>query len=456
MNQIFRHDLALTNRTRMIAATLGVGAFLTQFDVTAIIIALPSIGNDLHMGVAGLTWVIDGYSLAFTAALLAAGSLADRFGRRRMLLTGNMVFLLASLVCGIARNGPELWAARAVQGIGAAFVVTGAIASIAALFPSPAARTRAFGITGVMGGIAMALGPTVGAAISATAGWRWIFLANVPLCLLVAVAIPRLIVEAEETARRPIQWAALAVLTAALGGVIEACLLARDSFLLMAVGLVVAALLFALFVRMQRRQALPMLDPVIFTSRPMGVAMTLLVAVSIGYWALLVYLPSFLVRAYGWTHDGAGAALMVATLPMLLLPPLAAHVVHYLGWRRLFGSALSCMAVGAVLLVIASRADAAVWGLAMALAGMAVIGAGAALVHPQLSGVVVELLPANASGMAAAVTVIARQGGFAIGVALLGAALPDAPPASGFAVVFAIAAAASVLGAAACLLLPRP
>nr|WP_249225363.1 MFS transporter [Tardiphaga alba] len=333
-------------------------------------------------------------------------------------------------------------------------VVTGAIASIAALFPTPAARARAFGITGVVGGIAMALGPTLGAAISATVGWRWIFFANVPVCLLVAVAIPRLIVEAEATARRPIQWAALAVLTAALGGIIEAFLLARDSLLLMAVGLVAAVVLFALFVKMQRGEASPMLDPVIFTSRPMGVAITLLIAVSIGYWALLVYLPPFLVRAYGWTHEGAGVALLATTLPMLLLPPVASYVVRNLGWRRLFGSALSCMAFGAVLLVIASSADAAMWGLVIALAGMGMIGAGAALVHPQLSGVVVELLPANASGMAAAVTVIARQGGFAIGVALLGAAMQPMQTASGFAGVFAIAALASALGCAACALLP--
>ena len=125
MNQMIPQNTVTVTRTRMVAAMLGMGAFLTQFDVTSIIMALPSIGSDLAMGAAGRTWVIDSYSLAFTAMLLAAGSLADRFGRRRALLVGNIIFLLASLACGLARNGPELWAARATQGVGSAFMVTG-------------------------------------------------------------------------------------------------------------------------------------------------------------------------------------------------------------------------------------------------------------------------------------------------------------------------------------------
>lgn len=449
MNQMLRHVDVFDNRTRITAAMLGLGAFLTQFDVTSVIMAMPAIGHDLGLGVAGLTWVVDSYSLAFTVALLAAGAIADRFGRRRSLLLGNAIFLLASLACGIARNGPELWAARAVQGIGAAFLITGAIASIAAIFPSPAARARAFGIVGVMSGISMALGPTLGAAISAWIGWRWIFLANVPFCILIAIGIPNLISEAREQRGRPIDWPSVVALALALGVAIEAFLLAHMSLLYLVVGLAMAALLFAVVIRLQR-QPMPMFDPSLFRSRPMIAAVILLIAVSIGYWALLVYIPLFFGVALGWTGEKAGLGMLLLTLPMLVIPPMAARLGAYLGWRTLFGAALAFMALGGALLAVAALTEDTGLVMIETIIGMLVIGLGTAVAHPHLSGIVLALVPADAAGMASAITVIARQGGFAIGVALLGAAMP-----AGFALVFAIAAIASALGCAACLLLPR-
>jgi MFS family permease len=455
MNQLL-HDVATSHRrTRIVAAMLGLGAFLTQFDVTAVIMAMPTIGRDLHLGVAGLAWVVDSYSLAFTVALLAAGALADRFGRRGALLAGNMVFLLASLACGIARSGPELWMARAVQGVGAAFVITGATASIAAIFPSPKARARAFGIVGVMSGVAMALGPTLGAAISAWAGWRWIFFANLPFCILIAVAIPHLVVEARETRGRPVDWPGVAILALALGAAIEAFLLARESILYLLIGVLMASALLTVFVRLQRRQPMPMFDPAVFSSRPMAGAAILLVAVSVGYWALLVYLPMFFGIALEWTGEAAGFGMLILTFPMLVIPPWAARLVAHLGWQYLFGGALAGMTLGGALLVVAALTNDAGWVTIATIIGMLAIGTGAAVAHPQLSGVIVALVPADAAGLASAITVIARQGGFAIGVAMLGAAMPPIQTASGFAGVFAIAALASALGCAACVLLPR-
>jgi MFS family permease len=337
-----------------------------------------------------------------------------------------------------------------VQGIGAAFLITGAIASIAAIFPSPAARARAFGIVGVMSGISMALGPTLGSAISAWIGWRWIFLANVPFCILIAVAIPNLISEAREKRGRPIDWPSVVVLALALGVAIEAFLLAHVSLFYLVVGLAMAALLFAVFIRLQRHQSMPMFDPNLFRSRPMIAATILLIAVSIGYWALLVYLPLFLGVALGWTGEEAGMGMLLLTLPMLVIPPMAARLGAYLGWRTLFGAALASMALGGALLAVAALTEDPGLVMIETIIGMLVIGSGTAVAHPHLSAIVLALVPADAAGMASAITVIARQGGFAIGVALLGAAMP-----AGFAMVFAIAAVASAVGCAACILLPR-
>jgi MFS family permease len=444
------------SQTMLPALVLGMAAFLTQFDVTAVVVAMPAIGIALGFGVAGYAWVMDAYSLAFTGTLLAAGALADRYGRRRAMLGGNAVFALASLACGVAWDGPSLWAARALQGVGAAFVVTGAIALIANVYPNPDERTRAFAMLGVMSGIAMALGPTMGGVISSWFGWPWIFLANLPACALVAWGVPRLVREAREIAHRPLDLFAIALLTGALGTAIAALLHGRSSTMYMAAGLLLSVLLFAAFVLQQRRRPQPIFDPMVF-ARPVMIGIGLLLfAVSVGYWAVLVYLPLFLGAAFRWSSELAGFALLAATIPMLMLPPLGGRLVTHWGWRRHFAAGLAVMMLGNIALAAAAMATDWTMQFTLVIGGMMGIGIGAALVHPQLSGAVVALVPADQSGMASAVTVVMRQGGFAIGIAALGAVLGSETAAASYLGPFAVASAACVCGLIAALsLLPN-
>ena len=441
-------------RARLVAATLGLGGFLANFDVTSVVVVMPAIGADLDIPVDRLAWIIDAYSIAFTATVLVVGALADRFGRRRTLVVGNAWFLLASLACGLAPDSPLFLTARAAQGGGAAFLVTGTFALVAAAFPAPGARARAFGIVGAVSGVAMAMGPSLGGFIGSGAGWRWIFLANLPFCALIALAVPRLVAEARNGTEKPLDWPGVIILTLALGLVIDTILEARHSTTRMVVGLVAGAGLAALFAARQKRQPQPMLDPAIFASRPMAGVAALLLAVSAGYWAVLVYLPLFLSAAFGWTADAVGLALLAATLPMVFIPPFGGRFASQLGWRRLFASALAMIAAGGCALAVAALTGPGAPALGWSFGGMALIGMGAALSHPQLSGAVLALAPPEASGMASALTVVARQTGFAVGVAALGALAPSDLRAAGFAWTFGFAAAAAACGVLACLLLP--
>ena len=427
------------------ALALSFAGFLTQLDVTAVIVALPTIGDDLGFGLAAYAWTMDAYSLAFTATLLASGALADRHGRRRALLAGNALFAVASLACGLAWDGPSLWAARAAQGFGAAFVITGSIALTASAYPDPADRARAFGLAGIVSGAAMAVGPSLGGIVAASLGWRWIFLANIPFCLLAAWIVPRLVAEERATGSRPLDLAGIGLLTLALGIAIET-LLAGRTVIHLAIG-TGASLLFATsFVVQQRRRPQPILDPALLTQPALIAVALLLITVSIGYWAVLVYLPLFLTTAFGLSTAQAGIALLAATLPMVVLPPLAGHLATRWGWRALFTSGLVVIAIGDLALALEPT-----W--TMALLGMAIIATGAALVQSQLSGAVVTLAPPAQAGMASALTIVMRQGGFAVGIAALGAALGPEQGASAYSAVFLLAAAASALGAAAALLL---
>ncbi len=445
---------AWTSRGRLTAGTLGLAIFLTQFDVTSVVVAMPDIGTDLGIRSVAMAWIIDAYSIAFTATLLVAGALADRFGRRRSLLIGNAWFLLASLSCGLAWDSHTFLASRALQGGGAAFLVTGAISSIATAFPDAAVRARAFGLVGVISGIAMALGPSLGGAISTWLGWRWIFLVNLPVCVLVALAVPHFVPESCDDQGKPLDWPGVLMLTLALGLVIEALLQARGSLTRLVSGLAIGVGLLVLFAARQRRQQQPMLDPAVFASRSMMGVAALIAAVSIGYWAVLVYLPLFLSTAFGWSLQEAGMGLLAATLPMLVIPSFSGRMASRLGWRWLFAIALTTMAIGGMALGLAAMAMQTMAAIVWAIVGMLILGTGAALANPQLSGAVVALAPPEASGMASAIAVIARQGGFAVGVAALGGLLPSGGGAAGFVWIFCLAAAASACGVLACILLP--
>ncbi len=441
---------AWDRRARLTAGVLGLGAFLTQFDVTALVVVMPAIGRDLGLGMPGLAWVIDAYSLAFTAALLAAGALADRHGRRRILLLGNGLFAAASVACALAGTAPALCVARAAQGIGAAFLITGAIASIAGSFPDPVLRARALAVIGILSGVAMALGPTLGGLLAAWLGWPAIFLANILPCGLIARAVPRFVGEGRREAGHPVDWAGLLVLTGALGLAVEGVLQAQAAPSMGLTGVAAGLALAIAFARRQRRRVPPLIDPSLPSDRAVKAVIVLLLAISAGYWAVLVSLPAFLMAAFGIGAQGAGFALLAATLPMLVLPPVGGRMVRQAGWRRAFGSALGLITIGNAILTATALAGSP----AGALVGMTAIGAGAALAHSQLTGAIVALAPSGAAGMASALTMVARQGGFALGVAALGVLAPTSPGGAGYAASFAFAATAGLIGLCACGALP--
>ncbi len=433
------------------AWVLSLAVCLTQFDVTAAAVALPVIRAELGFTLAATAWVMDAYSLAFAGMLFAAGALADRFGRRRLLLAGNGIFALASLLCGLAWDGPSLWAARALQGAGAACFITGGLAAVSLAYPvsQPAERARAYGIIGITGGAAMALGPTLGGLIAAHAGWRWIFLVNLPICALSEYAVRRVIGETRDEIGRPLDLVGVMLLTLAIALPVQALLQEGTEKLWRWSGVALGLVCAALLVLQQQRRTQPMLELAVFARRaPLGIII-LLFSLSVGYWAVLVYLPLWLLATYGLDTQQAGLAMLAATLPMLVLPPFGVRLTQLHGWRANFTGGMLLLAIGTAGLaaVAVLKAD-----LFWALAAMMVAASGAGLSNSQVSGALVAQAPEDRAGMASALATVLRQSGYALGIALLGAISAAADYGPGF----AAAALAALLGAmAAALCLPR-
>jgi MFS family permease len=433
-------------------------SFLVTFDITAVVVAMPRIKEDLHLDVAGFAWVMDAYSLAFTAMLMAAGVLADRYGRRKALLFGNLVFALASLACGMAWSDVSLWSARVVQGLGAAF----GLSLMSDHYREQQQRVEAFALAGTVTGAAMALGPSGGGLVADLAGWRWVFLVNIPVCLLIAIVLPRVTHESRDSTARRIDLAGVATLTLSLLSLIWLLLHGRvvggvEVPPLIAFGAVLAC--FGAFIATQKLQTKPMIDLSLFADRSfLGICLVPF-ALSISYWSLLVYLPLFLQQGLGQPLDRTSLLMLAATLPMLLLPFAGARIAARLKSRGFFSLGLGVVSVG-----VAVVAGAAATGsLPLALVGMALSGAGTAVLNSQVSGAIVSMAPRERAGTVSAIATVLRQGGFAAGIAVLGALLSvqqASPSLSGasqpFVLLFVTAAACSLTAALLVLALVKP
>lgn len=211
-------DRSLPRGKFTVLLTASLVSSLIMLDSNIVAVSLPAIGRSLSASFTDIQWVISAYVLTYAALLLATGSYADLRGRRKAMLIGLVVFASASAACGIATSSLTLNVARGVQGVGGAFLLTASLAIISAEFTGEA-RAGAFAFWGAGLGIALAVGPIIGGAITNVLGWRWIFLVNVPVCALLVAATLSVVAESRDPAARQLR---LASTDPALGRVIDA------------------------------------------------------------------------------------------------------------------------------------------------------------------------------------------------------------------------------------------
>src|SRR6202035_2007029 len=181
----------------LILAICCMSVLIFSMDATIVNVALPAIQQDLHARLAGLQWILDAYTLVVASFLMLAGSMSDRFGRRRVFQIGLAVFTIASLLCSRAETIEQLIGFRALQGFGASMLNPVALSIIANAFPEPRARARAVGVWGAVAGASLALGPLIGGALTQSVGWRSIFWINLPICLAAVALTARFVPESK-------------------------------------------------------------------------------------------------------------------------------------------------------------------------------------------------------------------------------------------------------------------
>ncbi len=399
--------------------TLCAGMFLVQLDVTVVNVALPAIGDDLHAGLSGLQWVVDGYAVVLAALLLCGGVVGDVLGHRRVVLAGFTLFGVASAGCALAWSAPVLVGWRAVQGLGAALLLPGTLAVITSSHPDRADRARALGVWAGVSALALSAGPLLGGLLVGSAGWRSLFWLNVPLTALAVLACHLLVPAARPVPGRRIDLpgavTAAVALTAAVYAVIDAGEHGLGTATVLAAG--VAVLAGAGFVLAERRAADPLLPLALLRSwRFVGAN---LVAGAMNFTGLGTVLVStlYLQGVLGFTPQAAGLRMLPIFLPLSLLAPVAGRLTARFGPRPLIIAGLALGAVSLLgLLRVTGHSGYGAFVLPMAGLGIAMGVLTAAVVTAA-----VDAVPPDRAGLASGVNNTARQASGALGVAVFGA-----------------------------------
>lgn len=392
---------------------------LVGMDVTIVNVALPAIQHDLHASLSGLQWVIDAYTLVVASLLMLSGSMSDRFGRRRIFQIGLALFTAGSLLCSLAHSMGQLVAFRALQGLGASMLNPVALSIIANVFKDPKGRARAVGVWGAVGGVAMALGPILGGALTQTVGWRSVFWINLPVGLLAVALAAKFVPESKALQARAFdplgQLLVFVGLTSLTYAVIDGTHSGWSSRLI--VGLFSASgtsLVVFLFYEPRRKDSL--VDLRFFRSVPFSSA-TVLALCCYGSFAGFLFLNAlYLQQVRGYSAFHTGLCTLPLAVAMMICAPLSGRLVANHGTRPSLLIAGGGLLISTFLLTGLSSSTS----ILLLLLAYGLFGVGLGMVNPAISNNAVAGMPLAQAGVAAAIASTGRQMGASLGVAIAG------------------------------------
>lgn len=399
---------------------LSAMSFIILLSDAAFSIALPSVRTDLGLDMQGLQWIVNSYTLAFAAAVLLAGSLADAFGARRVFLLGVAVFSTASLLAGLSPGFTPLLAARLLQGVGAALMTPAVLSLIIRDFPPPG-QVTALGIWAGASTAALGIGPLVGAAVTEVLGWRSLFLLNVPIGALVLIA-GTVFLPPDETEAGRVRFDVAGAVTSGPGLALVLFAITSGSARGWAspVGLItlVAGLLsLTAFVTIESRSPSPMLDLALFKRPNVAAANVVGLMSTLVMCGVLFFMSLYLQSVLGYTPLLAGAALLPLTVPLVFAAPLAGRLVRVLGPRVLIAAGLGMLALGLIALSRSMVSQSTVFMMLSLLA----VGVGSGISVTPTTAAAVEAVPPVQSGLASGVLSTSRTIGLALGVSVMSA-----------------------------------
>lgn len=396
------------------------GQFMVLLDSTIVGVALPDMQNRLHTHMSGLQWIVDAYVLLVAMLLLTGGVFADRFGRKRVYLSGVVVFTLASVLCAFAPSLGWLITGRVLQGVGAAALSPGSLALLAAAYPVPKERVKAIGLWAGISGIGLAAGPLAGGILVDAFDWRAIFLVNVPIGVVLLLAALPTLSESRNLAAPAIDVPGTVLSILGVGaltyGLIEGGAQGWTSGPILT-SFVAAAVILVAFVVVEQRNPAPMMPLRMFRNSLFTVSNTAMVMVGFSLMGSVFFFSQFFVTVQGASILDSGLETLPISLGMAIVSPFAGRLAARYGFRIVVTAGMALAGVGLLTLgfVHADTGYGNVWWR------LAITGAGFALSMSPLTGAAIQSVSPQEGGLASGISSTARQIGAVLGVAVLGA-----------------------------------
>ncbi|MET4683751.1 MFS transporter [Brevundimonas faecalis] len=416
--------LTRPGRDRLTLAAVALSSLMFGLEISSVPVILPTLEQRLGADFVQLQWVMNAYTIAVASVLMAAGTLADRFGRKRLFLIGVAAFGATSLVCGATNDVGVLIGARFLQGAAGGIMLICQVAILSHQFREGRARSVAFGWWGVVFGIGLGFGPIIGSGIVAVAGWEWVFLVHVALAVLVLLLALAGVEESRSPQAGRLDAAGMLTLSVAVLGltafITEGPRLGFQAPLALTI-LAVSVVCFIAFVVVERRAAHPMFDFGVFRLPTFSGALAGAVGMNLSFWPLIIYLPIWFQAGLGLSPVGVGAALLLYTLPTLILPPVAERMLLRFGPGFIVPLGLFIIGLGLIVMRIGLGLPDSGW--AITAPGLLLAGAGLGLTNTPVTNAATAAVSSDRAGMASGMDMSARMITLAINIAIMGAIL---------------------------------
>jgi EmrB/QacA subfamily drug resistance transporter len=410
-------DTPPKSRLGWVVGLTSTAYFMVVLDALVVTTALPRMQRDLHVGLASLQWTVNAYGIAFAAGIITAAALGDRFGRRRVFNAGLALFTLASAVCALAPSMTELIVARTVQGLGAAVVLPLSLTILTTAFP-PEKRGMIVGVYGGLAGLAVALGPIVGGAITEAIDWHWIFWINVPIGLAAVLLGRRLLPESYGAPER-LDFVGVSLVTAGAVAIVWALTRSDDAAWGSAevVGsLAAGCLLLVAFVWWEHRAPEPLVPLRLFASREFAIGNLTTYFLHGATFAAAFFITQEFQLGRGYSPVGTGLRLLPFFATPMFVAPLAGAMSDRIGRRPIMIVGLVLQALGFVW--VAARGSFATSWLGLVIA-LLVAGVGLSMALPTVPTTVLDAVAPAEMGKASGINYMAQRFGtvFALAIA---------------------------------------
>ena len=405
----------------LVLLTCCFALFMAMLDNTVVNVALPRLAESLHAGISGLQWVVDGYVLAFASLMLTGGILGDRYGRKRMFLSGLVVFTFSSLMCGLSSSTGMLIAFRGLQGVGGALLMPGTLSILTVTFP-PHERAKAIGIWAGVSGLALSLGPTLGGYLVQHVGWESVFFINVPIGILGFFVGVRNIIESRSEQARHLDAPGLLLGTGALFSLTYALIEVNQfgwSSPSIVTALVAAVILFITFLQYEKRARAPMMPLQFFRIPAFSAGNSVAFSISLGMFGTFFFVSLYMQFIRGYGPFAAGLRFLPLTGMIVIAAPLAGRYASKFGsrWPMVVGPLLA----GTGLILLSRIGVATPFSHIFPIFMM--MGFGMGITMTPMTAAVMNAVGAQRAGLGSAMTNTSREVGGVFGIALLGTLL---------------------------------